>query len=384
MQTPPHIAMLESGGWGGICHYTYNLSQSLARAGCRVTLISSQRYELETLPRDFELKAAISPDGSYQKQIKCVAAHLRTLRPDLLHIQNTLSARKDWLPLLVLKRFRQPVIFTAHNVLPHDREERNAFGMRFAFGLIYALTDAIVIHSENVRKELQKQFNPSHGKIAVIPHGDYTFAARDRRTTPAEAKAWFGVPAGARLILSFGAIRTYKGVPDLIEAFVRVAGAVPDAYLAIVGKPIGIDVEAYREHVRQRGLDHRIIFRPGYVAFDDIERCFQAADITVFPYRAIAQSGALQLAYAFAKPVVVTNVGALPETVRDGENGFIVPPSDPPALADALVRLLNLDRVELSRMGQHSLTLAQTQHSWDDIAAQTIKLYTRVLSKNVA
>ena len=288
---------------------------------------------------------------------------------------------KIGLPLLLLKFFRQPLVFTAHNVLPHEGEERDATGMRLAYRLIYALSDAIIVHSENVRMELFRQFSPSPEKIAVIPHGDYIFADKDSRTDPTEAKAWLGVPPDGRLILAFGTIRTYKGVPDLIKAFARVARVVPDAYLAIVGKPIGIDLEVYRALIERHDLNHHIIFRPGYVPFEDIARCFQAADIAAFPYRAIAQSGALQLAYAFAKPVVVTRVGALPETVQNGRNGLVVPPSNPHALADALIHLLNQEADELLEMGQRSLTLAQTQHSWEEIAYKTKALYGQLLSE---
>lgn len=371
--------MLESGGWGGIAHYTYNLCQALSAAGCRVTLISATPYELHHLPRNFRLEAVIPSGAPYSRQLGCVAHNLRALRPALLHIQNTFSARKDWLPLLLLKCAGCPLVLTAHNILPHDAAERNAPGMRPAYRLIYALCDRIVVHSRNNRRELLASFAPSPGRVAVIPHGDYTFTDTGPRLDPARARRRLGIPPDHRVVLAFGAIRPYKGIPDLIEAFSRVIQAVPDAWLAVVGRPVGVNPEDYEALVRRLGLQHRVVLKPGYVPFEEIGHYFQAADIAVFPYRNIAQSGALQLAYAFAKPVVATRVGAFPETVQNGRNGLLVPPAAPAALAGALVRLLTLQPPDLRRMGRRSLALAEKQHAWEEIAAKTHALYRRVL-----
>ena len=375
-----HVAMIESGGWGGIGHYTYNLCQALAQTDFRVTLISGKPYELEDFPRGFHLEASIGADIPYCHKLYTVAESLRANPPDLVHIQSTFSARRDWLALILLKILKFPVVFTAHNLLPHDAKERNAPGMRLAYELIYALSDRIIVHSETIRNELYRQFKPSPDSVAVIPHGDYAFVDTGERMGPSEAKRWLGLSPGDRLVLALGAIREYKGIPDLISAIQRVAREAPDTFLCIVGKPLGVDPDTFRAQIRSLGLDERVLFKPEYVPVKDIGRYFRAADIAAFPYRAIAQSGALQLAYAFAKPVVVTRVGALPETVQDGENGLIVPPSDPDALADSLIRLLNLDPDRLSQMGRRSRELADVEYSWDDIARKTEKLYTELLA----
>ncbi len=77
----------------------------------------------------------------------------------------------------------------------------------------------------------------------------------------------------------------------------------------------------------------------GFVPDDTVEDYFLAADLAVLPYVSATQSGIIQIAYNYDLPVVTTNVGGLPEVVRDGETGFIVPPEDSAGLAAAIVQL---------------------------------------------
>src|SRR5690606_23516726 len=98
-------------------------------------------------------------------------------------------------------------------------------------------------------------------------------------------------------------------------------------------------------------------------------------------YREASQSGILLNAFGYGMPVVVTNVGGLPDMVEEGQNGSIVPPNDPTALAEALIDLLNDDE-KRERFGQHSLHLAREKYSWDAVARQTAELYAQVIEEN--
>jgi glycosyltransferase involved in cell wall biosynthesis len=98
------------------------------------------------------------------------------------------------------------------------------------------------------------------------------------------------------------------------------------------------------------------------------------ASVVVFPYRAIYQSGVLQVAYVFGRPVVATAVGGLPDVVEDGGTGYLVPPDNPGALADGIVRVL-ADPGQAEAMGQHALELAQNRFAWPTLACQTMIVY---------
>ena len=379
MSNPIRIAMIESGGWGGIGHYAYNLSAALSKRGCRVSLITGRPYELAELPCRFTLRDKLSADASYGAKLAVVGRELLRCRPHLVHVQSTLSARRDWLPLLGLRLWGLPVILTAHNVVPHDREERDARFMHAAYRLLYRTATHLVTHGQEPRSRLASEFGQPRSRVAVIPHGDYGFADQGRQFSPADARERLGLPSRGRVLLCFGALREYKGIPDLIRAFARSDIDPSIAHLVIVGKPAGLDPVALQRQIEEQGIANRCVLRPEYVPFDEIGLYFRAADAVVLPYRAITQSGALQLAYAFAKPVIVTRVGALPETVEHGRNGYVVPPNDLEALAEAISDLVSLDDRALAAMGKRSVDLAASRYGWPDIAASTICLYQRVL-----
>ncbi len=369
--------MLESGGWGGIAHYSYNLCQSLHEIGASVTLLTGAPYELDDLPRGFELHT-FAPASSYQERWRALRGTLQSLGADVLHLQSTISARRDWLRLARLKRSGCRLVTTAHNVLPHDRAERDAFGMRWAFGRIYKMSDGIIVHGEQTRKRIVEMFRVPAARLRIIPHGDYGFAAGQRNR--AEARQRLGLDEDDLVLLAFGAMREYKGIPELIDAFARIACGFPAARLLIVGKPIRVDVEDFRRQIERTGLGDRITLRPEYVAFADIGDYFAACDIAVYPYRNIYQSGALQLAYGASRPVVATKVGELATTVRDGWNGLLVPPADVEALAGALRDMLSRSRQQREDMGRRSRKLADEEHSWPDAAAATAEVYRQVAS----
>ena len=99
--------------------------------------------------------------------------------------------------------------------------------------------------------------------------------------------------------------------------------------------------------------------------------------VIVCPYTDASQSGVVLTAYAFGKPVVATRVGGLPEYVEDGVTGLLVPPRNPQALAEALVRLLRDPDTQrtLSQGIRHNEAL-----SWESIIKRTISVYEQVLS----
>ncbi len=367
------VLMIEPGGWGGICHYTYNLCRALGDLGVRVTLVTDRNYELRALPRAFDLVDELDPHGSYRRAIRTLVGVWRRLRPDVTHLQATLSARRDWAWFPLFNLLDIPVAVTAHNILPHDRAEREAFGMTFAHGVIYRLADAVFVHGQANRRELLRAFAVPERRVTVIPHGDYTFAGA--HIEKVEARRRLGLAPQDRVLLCFGTIRNYKGVHHLIPAFGKVLQEVPNARLIIAGKPIGVDMDAYERAIDAAGVREAVRLDPRYIPMEDIPTYFNAADLVVLPYVHVYQSGALQLAYAHARPVVVTAVGALPESVRDGINGRVVPPGDPDRLAEALIELLSLPDGTLSEMGRHSRQMAETEFGWANVARKTVEVY---------
>jgi glycosyltransferase involved in cell wall biosynthesis len=211
--------------------------------------------------------------------------------------------------------------------------------------------------------------------VITTPHPVYDFGApgRPRKSQP-EARKALGLPLGVRLVLYFGFIKPYKGVIHLIEAAPQLKAEYGDGiHIQVVGDIYG-EAEPYFDRVTQLGVGDVLEIVHGFVPDETVEDYFLAADLVVLPYVSATQSGIVQIAYNYDKPVVTTNVGGLPEVVVDGETGFLVPPGDPQALADAVSRFFNEDRAEAFAAG---VAREKAKYSWDRMAEAVEKLARR-------
>jgi glycosyltransferase involved in cell wall biosynthesis len=178
-------------------------------------------------------------------------------------------------------------------------------------------------------------------------------------------------PDGLR-ILFFGRIHRYKGLDCLIQAEPLITREVPDARIVIAGT--GEDFSRYEEGMAGRSAFEIYNYR---IPYEEGARLFQQASVVVLPYLEASQSGVIPTAYGFRRPVVVTDVGSLPEVVDDGKTGYIVPPRDPAALASAVVSLLK-DPAACRRMGEQGYTKLKTDMAWSTIARSLLTVYNEV------
>jgi len=138
----------------------------------------------------------------------------------------------------------------------------------------------------------------------------------------------------------------------------------------IVGDVYG-ETMPYHQRIAASGAADVIELIDRFVADDQVEDYFLACDLVVLPYVTATQSGIVQIAYNYDRPVVTTAVGGLPEVVIDGRTGFVVPPRDPEALAAAIVRFFDENRAEAFAAGVAS---EKARYSWDNVADAVEKL----------
>ncbi len=229
---------------------------------------------------------------------------------------------------LMKLRSHAKIVFICHNVLPHERSFVDMMLTRLAF----SVSDAFIVQSKEDMDNLNRLIP---GAPAVVrPHPIYDFFARSRLSREDARKAIGEL--GGPLVLFFGYIRPYKGLRYLLEALSMVRQRIP-ARLLVVGE-FYEKQEPYRDLVSQLGLTDAVRFVDRYIANEEVEQFFAASDLVVLPYISATQSGIVQIAIAFDRPVIVTDVGGLPEAVIEGETGFVVPPGDPGALSTAISR----------------------------------------------
>jgi len=378
MADPLKVLMVDASPFGGIAHYTHHLAEALSGHGVTVHLAGAARHELAAWDKHYTAHYFLDREGWYPGNLWRLRRLVRRIEPDLIHFQTLFSPRRDAL-FLSWATAGRPWILTVHNVLPHDEWERQARGLPAALRRLYHRAGRLIVLAQHCKGQLVNDLALPADRIAVIPHGCYQFVPPVEGSA-SQAKEHLGLSPRDEVILCFGALRPYKGIEVLIDAFAQLHERRPEARLLLVGLPMGQTGAYYHRLLEARQLTSVSVLIARYVPLEEVPRYFGAADVAVFPYLAISQSAALLLAYAYAKPVVATRVGAFPETVADGENGVLVPPRDAAALAAALESILAKPEAERARMGARSEQLARERYDWGDIARQTTQVYRQTLS----
>ena len=137
-------------------------------------------------------------------------------------------------------------------------------------------------------------------------------------------------------MLFFGFIREYKGLDLLLDAMADERMVRLGVKLIVAGEFYG-DPKPYRDRIARLDIGDRVVMHTDFIPDHEVNRYFCAADLVAQPYKNATQSGVSQIAYHFEKPMLVTNVGGLPEIVPNEKAGFVVEP-DAQQIADAIVR----------------------------------------------
>lgn len=274
-----------------------------------------------------------------------------------------------WLFAHRVGRLRQrgvPVVWTAHNVVPHE-SSLPALDLWMSRTIAHQAS-RIICHSTGARTELIARLRiEDPDKVRVIPHGHY-IESYPNLLAPVICRTKLDLPPDATVFLSLGAIRPYKGVLELIDAFRRLDA--PAVRLLIAGKPHNDAIDA---EVRKRAAgDARIRYTPGRVDDADLQTCFNAADAVVFPYRKTLTSGALILAMSFGRACIAPRLPGMADCI-DEQGGILYDADKDDGLFDALSTAIG-QRSTLAGMGATNLARARAWN-WNAIAADTARCY---------
>ena len=351
---------------GGIAHFTEMTVTGLADRGHDVRPVTFSRQYPELL---FPGETQYEPESDAPPIVRGAPRMLDSINP--LSWIRTAQALRDanpdavvfqyWMPFFapaygtiarLLRRVGIPSYAVVHNALPHERHLGDTWLSRY----FLRACEGHVVMSASVADTLRDLRRPD-AAVHQIEHPIY-----ERFGDPmaeGKARSAMGLPLDAPVLLFFGFVREYKGLHVLLKALPEVLETMPDLQLVIAGETYD-DSARYHGLIGQYNLEDHVHWYDQYIPSEAVPAVFSAADLVVQPYVSATQSGVAQIATHFGVPMVVTDVGGLAETIPHEEAGFVVPPENPSALAQAITRFFQDDWQD--RLNEGVQALQQLRH----------------------
>ncbi|MGB9663935.1 MAG: glycosyltransferase [Ignavibacteria bacterium] len=240
---------------------------------------------------------------------------------------------------LIRKSFEGNILFITENIISHE----SMFYDKILTSYTLSSADKFLVLSDVVEKGIKALYPDKKVFRSTLPIYDcYGF---NQSLSKLEARKKLGIDENKRVLLFFGYVRAYKGLMNLIEAMPYLLKENENYFLLIVGE-FYESKDKYFERIKKLNIGKNVLVIDEFVPNEEVGLYYSAADLVVLPYNSATQSGILNIAYGFKKPVVVTNVGGLPELVENGKTGFIVEPQNPLALAEGIKKYFSASNIE--------------------------------------
>ena len=266
----------------------------------------------------------------------------------------------------IRKNHKTRCIGLIHNMIPHEPNVLDKYLPPY----FVKQMDGFTTLSHAVIKDID-QFDKHNKPKSWAPHPiyDHYGVLIDK----IEARKQLGLSADGKYVLFFGFIRDYKGLDLLIDAFGDLRLQDMGVRLLVAGEFYG-DPQPYLNRIRSLDISDIVILHNDYIPDNKVNLYFRACDIVAQPYKTATQSGVTQVAFHFECPMLVTNVGGLPEIVPDGKIGYVVNP-DAQDIADALVRYYKENKEEEFTAGVRE---EKRKYGWDRMTAAVLNSYSQI------
>lgn len=280
---------------------------------------------------------------------------------DVIHVAWPLNVYE-----FVLYLLRKRMILTVHDPFPHTGLD--TFIVRLRRKMAFALVPKLILLNKAQTRQFVDFYRIDPGRIVESRLSCYTYL---NTLTPDTGK----VDTSHRYILFAGKISRYKGLDYLLPAMVKVHERCPDVRLVVAGGG------KYHFDISQYQLKDYIDIRNRFIPDTELVALIDNSQFVVCPYTDATQSGVVMSAFAYNKPVLVTNVGGLPEMVGQGRYGRIVKEKDTDALAAAIVDLLN-DQSAIDRYRRNIISdYCSGDMSWASIARELNSEYVKIANR---
>ena len=324
------VEVLATGSNGGAQEHLYSLLTRIDRSRYETSVVAlSGGPAVRKLQRaGIPVLVIDEPDDAIA--VGALAAHLATVRPDVLHnhmYRAELVGTRAAIGLGEVGHRRPYVVSTVHSSRVRSAEDREQLRR------LTPHIDQLIAVSRSIERKIVHEGRDTTA-VRMIYNG-VDLERYDHQEPCCTLAEEYGMEPGSQIVGVVARLEPEKGHPTLLEAWPAVLREVPDAYLLIVGE--GGRREELERQARDLRIAHRVVFTGRR---DDVPAVTAALDVAVLPSYREAQGLTILEAMALSRPVVASNVGGIPEMIEDGVTGLLVQPRDPAALAAAIVRLL--------------------------------------------
>ena len=362
---------------GGVERGTVDVAAAIAAAGGRALVVSAGgRMEAE-LARAGAEHAAMSVDrktpGHILRNAGRLAALIRRERVDVVHARSRAPA---WSARMAARRTGIPFVTTFHGVYGAG------FPLKKAWNRIMAAGDRTIAISDYIADHIVRHYRTPPERVVTIHRGvdldRFDLAAVSEARVVQLAEAW-QLPDGVQVAMLPGRFTRLKGHAVLIDALALMQRR--DVVALLVGAEA--DRQGYRdellERIRRRGLEGAIRI-VGHCS--DMPAAYMLADVAVSASTQPEAFGrTVAEAQAMGRPAIATDHGGARETVIPGETGWLVPPGDAPALAQALDAALSMPAAARERMAQAAIANIRRHFSKDAMTARTLEVYAELAAE---
>jgi glycosyltransferase involved in cell wall biosynthesis len=359
---------------GGLASFNERLAQQFISEGNEVSIYTfslqypgflfpgTTQYSTEPPPKGIQIKVAINSINPFN-WLK-VGNELRKATPDIVVV-------RYWLPFLgpclgtilriVKKNRHTKIICIADNIKPHEKRPGDAAFTKYFIPPV----DGFVTMSEKVMGDLRSLTNKPAQQVVHPLYDNF-----GEQLSKQDARKHIGLPPNEKIILFFGFIRHYKGLDLLLKAMALPVLKQSGIKLLIAGE-FYEDRKLYDTLIEENELLPQLILKTDFIPDSQVKYFLSAADFVIQPYRNATQSGVTPLAYHFEKPMLVTNVGGLPDLVPDGKVGVVAEPT-PESIAANILKLYELgDSYFLPHLREE-----KKKYNWHNLTSHIVRLST--------
>ncbi len=306
---------------------------------------------------------------SYSCTLFFLGIKILLVKPEIIHIQWFKFWMVDTLFLKILKIKGLKIVYTAHNVLPHDSGDKQYF----RYKKYYNLVDSIIVHTEKTKEEIEKQFNVPSEKINIIPHGLLSLKADSSKINEIEKELFIKTRFDNKIVFSLLGVQSYYKGCDLVvklwseEEWLRNND---DYLLLIMGKNSNIDYSP---------LDsiNNVYIKDSYISNEEFILALKHTNLLLMPYRKISQSGLLMTAINESVPFLVSSVGSLEEPLATFNVGWTIGEPNYENLKECFNKIIrNKNDLLKMKKDRSKWEKLQKNYSWSKSSLLTSNLYT--------